>query len=138
MRVAVTGASGGLGRGVVAELSWGPDQAVAPELEGATPAQAETLTGGLPVIVGLAPGTDAGAVSTRLAAAGAGVRWVEATGRGVEVGLGVPPSRLDAVRDTVRGLPGLVFAEVQPPVRAREHATRSSRHPSRAVEIGIV
>lgn len=109
--------------GVVAELAWGPDQAVAPELEAATPAQAAALSGGLPVILGLAPGADAVAVATRLAGAGAEVRWVEATPRGAEVGLGVPPTDLDAVRDRLRRLSGLVFAEVQPPVRLRNAAS---------------
>jgi len=109
--------------GVVAELAWGPDQAVAPELEAATPAQAAARSGGLPVVLGLAPGSDAMAVATRLSAAGAAVRWVQATPRGVEVGLGICPTGLDAVRDHLRGLSGLVFAEVQPPVRLRNAAS---------------
>jgi len=106
-------------RFVEAAYPWASEQAMAPELASMGAERASAFGDGVPVVLWLAPDIDPGKVAERLRAAGADTTWVDDRSPAPQVGLLVPTDRLDMVLRSVRSTPGLVWADVQPPVRLR-------------------
>jgi hypothetical protein len=102
---------------------WSAERAIAPGLASLTAAAAGRSVGGVPVVVGLAPARRPRQLATELAVSGAEVRWIEEAGELPEIGLLVPADRLEAVREVLRRTEGLVFADLQPPIRLRNGAS---------------
>ncbi len=102
---------------------WSAERAIAPGLASLTAAAAARSGGGVPVVVGLAPARRPRQLATELDLAGADVRWIEEGGELPEIGLMVPADRLETVREVLRRSEGLVFADLQPPIRLRNGAS---------------
>jgi len=109
--------------GIVGMRPWTAADAITPLLAGLGSADVVGSAAQLPVVLGLVPGPGTAAAAERLAAAGAALSWVDRRARLDEIGLAVPAAYLDAVREVLAGLPGLVWADVQPPVRLRNGAS---------------
>jgi hypothetical protein len=106
--------------GVFATGPWTPAQAVAPALTRLTPRRAgQYFPAGVPVILGLAPGSSLDQVVERLSACGAVMSWTAPNGAVPQVGIRVSSHELIEVMDVVRGLENLVWADLQPAVRLR-------------------
>lgn len=103
--------------GVMSAEPWSSGRAIAPVLATIRDTDAAGLSPRVPIILGVAPGTDLEAVADRLEAAEAEVSWFEAEEALPQVGFVVSEDGLDRVIEVVRGLRGLVFVDVQPPVR---------------------
>ncbi len=97
---------------------WTATDATSPTLARLTAVEARRFPGGVPVLLGLAPGTDLAAASALLEAAGAVPAWVDPSRPLPELAVRVPADALEEVRATLAELP-LVWADVQPPVRLR-------------------
>jgi subtilisin family serine protease len=103
--------------GVIAAEPWSSDRAIAPALAAIRGTSESGLPPRIPMIIGVTPGIDLEEVAGRLENAGAEVSWIEAGGALPQVGFVVPRDGLGLLIDVVRGTHGLVFADVQPPVR---------------------
>jgi len=104
---------------VEAAYPWTSEQAIAPELASMGTVQASAFSGGVPVVVWLAPDTDPASVADRLRAAGAETTWVADRSPSPQIGLLAHADRLDTVLRSIRSVSGLVWADVQPPIRLR-------------------
>jgi len=103
--------------GVVLADPWPGDRALAPALAAIRGDRAARLPPRVPMILGAAPGADLEAVAERLTAAGAEVAWIEAGDVLPQLGFTAPRGRLWPVMEVARGVQGLVWVDVQPPIR---------------------
>jgi subtilisin family serine protease len=103
--------------GVVMADPWPGDRAIAPALNVIRGSRAAGLPPRVPMILGVVAGADLEAIAGGLEAAGAEVSWIAAGGALPQLGLMVPRDGLWPVIEVVRNLQGLVWADVQPPVR---------------------
>jgi hypothetical protein len=102
---------------VVASEPWRAELAITPELASIDRAHAKPFPGGVPIVVGLARAEDLKDLAGRLQGLGARVSWTAPTATVPQLGLLADPDRLPAVVDALRATAGLVWADVQPPVR---------------------
>jgi len=103
--------------------AWSAERAVAPILARLDARAAARMTGGVPVLVGLAPGADPAPAGALLNAAGAEVSWTDSTSTLPQLGVRVPAAHLDEVLAALRRLDDLAWADLQPPVRLRNAAS---------------
>lgn len=97
--------------------AWTPDRAITPALAGLNQRQAGRFAAGVPIVLGLAFAGDLDDAARDLAAAGAEVRWTDAQAATPQLGLTVAADRLEVVRRALTRIGGLVWADVQPPIR---------------------
>ncbi|MFV2073297.1 MAG: hypothetical protein ACC742_11695, partial [Thermoanaerobaculales bacterium] len=109
--------------GVLGVSDWRPGEGISESLKRLSPADAERFAGGVPMILGLAPGAAPTAIVAALEDRGAVVRWTDTGGRLTEVGLLAPADHFDEVIDFLGGLSMLVWADLQPPIRLRNSAS---------------
>jgi len=102
---------------VVAVEPWRAERAITPELASLDPTRARSLPGGVPIVVGLASAEAADELAVRLAGAGARVSWTAPGAAVAQLGLLVDAERLPAVLAALRATAGLVWADLQPPLR---------------------
>ncbi len=103
--------------GVMSVETWSSERALAPALAVLRGDAAAGLPARIPMILGATPAADLEEAERKLRAAGADVSWRVSNGTLPQVGFVVPKDGLEPVIDAVRDLRGLVFANVQPPVR---------------------
>jgi len=105
--------------GILGVFDWRPEEAISEVLKHLSPTDAGRFAGGVPVILGLAPGAAPAAVVEALEDRGAIVRWTDSRGQLTEVGLLAQADHLDEVIGYLGGLSTLVWADLQPPIRLR-------------------
>ena len=103
--------------GVAAVEPWRAALAITPELAALEPSRARQLPGGVPVVAGVASVEALGELVSRLDGIGAPVSWAAPDAAVPQLGLLVDPEQLPAVLDALRATAGLVWADLQPPVR---------------------
>jgi len=103
--------------GVVAVEPWSAELAITPELASLERHRALGFPGGVPIVVGLARAEDLAGLADRLDGLGARVSWSAPSSAVPQLGLLADPDRLPAVLDALRATGGLVWADLQPPVR---------------------
>jgi len=96
---------------------------VVPALAAMTPTTAKAFPGGVPVVLGLAPGADLWTAATLLSGEGAAISWFDLAAEIHQIGMRIPADQLDHVLAVVDGLDSLVWADLQPPVRLRNSSS---------------
>jgi subtilisin family serine protease len=105
--------------GVFGISQWSAKEGIAEPLKNLSSSAAESFQGGVPVILGLAPGSGLAPVVQGLEERQTEVRWIATGGRMPEVGMLVQADSLAEVLTFLGEQPGLVWADLQPPVRLR-------------------
>ena len=103
--------------GVVATEPWRAERAITPELASLDQPRARLFPGGVPVLVGLARAEGLDELADRLGGLGARVSWIDPTAAVPQLGLLADPDRLPGLLDALRATGGLVWADLQPPLR---------------------
>ena len=103
--------------GVVATEPWRAELAITPELATLARHRAAGFPGGVPIVVGLARVEALDELKARLDGLGARVSWTTPTAPVPQLGLLADADRLPAVLDALRATAGLIWADLQPPVR---------------------
>jgi hypothetical protein len=102
---------------VVGVAPWRAELAITPELASLDRARAEMHPDGVPVVVGLARAEALDELAGRLDGMGVRLSWTAPDAAVPQLGLLVDPERMPAVLDALRATAGLVWADLQPPVR---------------------
>jgi hypothetical protein len=103
--------------GVVMADPWSGERAIAPVLKVINGGHAAGLPSRVPIILGVVAGADLGSIAGQVETAGGEVSWIEEDDVLPQLGVVIPKEELWRLIGAVRDLPGLVWADVQPPVR---------------------
>jgi len=103
--------------GVVGIEPWSAELAITPELASLERHRARGFPGGVPIVVGLARAEALEELAGRLGGLGGRVSWIAPAAAVPQIGLLADPDRLPAVLGALRATAGLVWADLQPPLR---------------------
>ena len=102
---------------------WGAGRALTPELRSMELETAVRFRRGVPVVVGLVSADVARSAVEELHGLGFKISWRVETSGVIELGIMARPESLEPLREALGRMDGLVWADVQPPVRLRNDAS---------------
>jgi hypothetical protein len=103
--------------GLIATEPWTAARAITPELARSELAAGASCRAGVPILVGVATEAELGVAAARLRGPGVQVSWIEPAATPPQLGIVAEPARLPDVLGALGSLDGLVWADVQPPIR---------------------